>query len=168
MKNFELIPDARNLMESTRSIGYSLSAAVADLVDNSIAAEADRVEIWTPVSEDDHLMILDNGFGMSLDDLLTAMRYGSRNVDDCRRASDLGRFGLGLKMASLSSARDGTWIMSRRRPVPGRFKSSRTETLIPVPGGTDWKIWSPGLSLSGRNSTCSSGESRRRATERRC
>lgn len=105
MKNFELIPDARNLMESTRSIGYSLAAAVADLVDNCIAAEAEQVEIWTPTSENGHLMILDNGFGMTLDDLLIAMRYGSRNVEDSRRPSDLGRFGLGLKMASLSQCR---------------------------------------------------------------
>ena len=117
MKNFELIPDARNLMESTRSIGYSLAAAVADLVDNSIAAEADRVEIWTPVSENDHLMILDNGFGMSLDDLLTAMRYGSRNVEESRRASDLGRFGLGLKMASLSQCRRLT-VLSKKAGSP--------------------------------------------------
>lgn len=117
MKNYELIPDARNLMESTRSIGYSLSAAVADLVDNSIAAEADLVEIWTPVSENDHLLILDNGFGMTHDDLLTAMRYGSRNVGERRRPSDLGRFGLGLKMASLSQCRRLT-VLSKKKGMP--------------------------------------------------
>lgn len=117
MKDYELIPNARNLMESTRSIGYSLPAAVADLVDNCIAAEADRVEIWTPVSEDDHLMILDNGFGMTLDELLTAMQYGSRNVSEIRRSTDLGRFGLGLKMASLSQCRRLT-VITKKKGAP--------------------------------------------------
>lgn len=114
MKEVELIPDARNLMESTRSIGYSLPAAVADLVDNSIAAEAERVEIWTPTGTEPYLLILDDGFGMTADELQTAMRYGSRFVGDERAERDLGRFGLGLKMASLSQCRRLT-VLSKKR-----------------------------------------------------
>lgn len=114
MKEVELIPDARNLMESTRSIGYSLPAAVADLVDNSIAAEASQVEIWTPTSTEPHLLILDDGFGMTADELQTAMRYGSRFVMEERTDRDLGRFGLGLKMASLSQCRRLT-VLSKKK-----------------------------------------------------
>lgn len=117
MKEIELIPDAKNLMESTRSIGYSLPAAVADLIDNSIAAEATQVEIWTPSSTERHLLILDNGLGMNAEELRTAMKYGSRFVQDERTHRDLGRFGLGLKMASLSQCRCLT-VLSKRRGEP--------------------------------------------------
>ena len=115
MKEFELIPNAKNLMESTRSIGYSLPAAVADLVDNSIAAEAETVEIWTPTESERYLLILDDGVGMSEKKLLEAMRYGSSFVGDERSECDLGRFGLGLKMASLSQCRRLTVISKRPR-----------------------------------------------------
>lgn len=113
MEDIELVPDARNLMESTRSIGYSLPAAVADIVDNSIAAGAAAVEISTPSPTRSFLSILDDGCGMDLEDLLTAMRYGSRFVGEERGEEDLGRFGLGLKMASLSQCRSLT-VLSRK------------------------------------------------------
>ena len=62
MREHELYPDARNLMESTRSIGYSLPAAVADIVDNSIAAGAACVQIDTPTGNDRRLLILRMGY----------------------------------------------------------------------------------------------------------
>lgn len=113
MREIELIPDARNLMESTRSIGYSLSAAVADIIDNSIAAQAERVYVWTTTPSKQHLMILDDGFGMDAEELQAAMRYGSKYVGDLRSKGDLGRFGLGLKMASLSQCRRLT-VLSKK------------------------------------------------------
>ena len=36
----EVIPSARRLIQSLRDMGYDFAAAVADLVDNSIAAGA--------------------------------------------------------------------------------------------------------------------------------
>ena len=45
MTAHELIPSARRLMESLRDIGYDLPSAVADLVDNSIDADAEDVRI---------------------------------------------------------------------------------------------------------------------------
>lgn len=113
MREVELVPNARNLMESTRSIGYSLPSAVADLIDNSIAAEAGTVSVETPSDDAMRLMILDDGFGMDEFELLTAMRYGSRFVGEERAESDLGRFGLGLKVASLSQCRRLT-VLSKR------------------------------------------------------
>lgn len=114
MREHELYPDARNLMESTRSIGYSLPAAVADIVDNSIAAGAACVQIDTPTGNDRRLLILDDGVGMDKDELFVAMRYGSRFVHEQRREGDLGRFGLGLKMASLSQCRCLT-VLSKKK-----------------------------------------------------
>ena len=46
MRTIELPPYAPTLIESTRAIGYSLEAAVADIIDNSIAASAKNVDIF--------------------------------------------------------------------------------------------------------------------------
>jgi hypothetical protein len=99
----ELIPSARRMVMSLRDLGYDFSAAVADLVDNSIEAGAKRVSITIRFDgTDSWVSIVDDGAGMSLTTLTSAMRYGSEReyVDD-----DLGKFGLGLKTASLSQCR---------------------------------------------------------------
>lgn len=93
-------------MESLRDIGYSLDHAVADIIDNSISAGATEVELETLVGPSSlELVIRDNGSGMGLDELLQAMRLGSRNPKELRDSTDLGRFGLGLKTASFSQCR---------------------------------------------------------------
>ncbi len=96
----QLIPSARRLMSSLRDLGYDFAAAVADLVDNSITAGADEVRIDIEFDGDHSwVRIADNGTGMTEEQLLEAMRYGSeRDYEN----DDLGRFGLGLKTASLS------------------------------------------------------------------
>lgn len=102
MESISLPPSAAALMESTRSIGYSLEAAVADIIDNSIAANAEAVEVnFFPVNSP-YIAIADNGIGMTMEDLTSAMQYGSKNPLDRRDENDLGRYGLGLKTASLS------------------------------------------------------------------
>lgn len=95
-----LIPSARRLINSLRDLGYDFAAAVADLIDNSITAGGSEVVIDVEFDGDNSwVRISDNGTGMTNQQLLEAMRYGSERdyVDD-----DLGRFGLGLKTASLS------------------------------------------------------------------
>lgn len=101
----ECVPFAPALIESMRSLGYSFPAAIADLIDNSISAQATEIEIYSEPSNDPYLIILDNGHGMSNDEIYEAMRYGSSNPLDMRSEDDLGRFGLGLKSASLSQCR---------------------------------------------------------------
>lgn len=101
----ECVPFAPALIESMRSLGYSFPAAIADLIDNSISAHASVIEIYSEPSNDPYLIILDNGHGMSNDEIYEAMRYGSSNPLDTRNEDDLGRFGLGLKSASLSQCR---------------------------------------------------------------
>lgn len=96
-----VIPSARRLMESLRDIGYELSTAVADLVDNSVDADATRVDITVGFEgADSWIRIADDGTGMAASRLNEAMRYGSADRD--YHATDLGKFGLGLKTASLS------------------------------------------------------------------
>lgn len=105
MQIIDLPPIAPTLIESTRAIGYSLEAAVADIVDNSVAAKASKVEISFFPLHGAYISILDNGEGMDSEELTTAMQYGSQNPLEERNEYDLGRFGLGLKTASLSQCR---------------------------------------------------------------
>jgi hypothetical protein len=96
-------------MSSLRGVGYSLETAIADIVDNSIAAGAGRIEIGLSWNDRDTVVtILDDGSGMSEDRLVEAMRFGGQGPGIERALTDLGRFGLGLKTASLSQCRQLT------------------------------------------------------------
>ncbi len=97
-------PNAARLIESLRHLGYGNYEAIADLVDNSIDAEAQRISLKVQQkSGQPVLTIADNGEGMSESVLDQAMRLGSLTNRDI--SSDLGKFGMGLVTASLSLAR---------------------------------------------------------------
>ena len=98
-------PNASSLARSLRSIGYSFSDAICDIIDNSITALASSVEIYITWSETRPIVsIKDNGQGMSRHELIEAMRPGTRSPAEQRSEGDLGRFGLGLKTASFSQS----------------------------------------------------------------
>jgi hypothetical protein len=101
-------------MQSFRALGYSVEAAVADLVDNSIAAGSRCIDVTFAAVPEPHVAIVDDGEGMDEATLVEAMRFGSRDPRDARDARDLGRFGLGMKTASLSQCRRVTVISLRR------------------------------------------------------
>lgn len=106
-KDKKIDPRADMLMGSMRSMGYSFESAVADIIDNSISAKSSVVKILFPSTPMDTLAvgILDDGIGMSNETLVEAMRYGSTASEEIRDENDLGRFGLGLKSASLSQCK---------------------------------------------------------------
>lgn len=113
----EAAPHAAMLIESMRDIGYSLETALADIIDNSITAKARSIKLFADTtSAQPSLAILDDGAGMTEDELLAAMRPGSRNPLETRDEDDLGRFGLGLKTASFSQCRKLT-VTSRKDGV---------------------------------------------------
>ena len=120
MKTKSLPPYAPTLIESTRAIGYSLEAAVADIIDNSIAANAKNVDIYFFPVDGAYIAILDNGKGMTEEEIDVAMQYGSKNPTEERDKKDLGRFGLGLKTASLSQCRCLTVISKQGDNLEGR------------------------------------------------
>ncbi len=100
---------AKALMTGLRAIGYSFSSAVADILDNSVSAEATEIYVYSdPLANTPYFCILDNGYGMSAKELDNAMLPGSDRSakEDCEQ--ELGRFGLGLKSASLSQCREFT------------------------------------------------------------
>ena len=95
-----------NLLESMRSVGYDLNTAVADIIDNSIAANATKISIlYFGQGEEPYIAIVDNGNGMSEKTAFEAMQLAGNSPNKDRASNDLGRFGLGLKTASLSQAR---------------------------------------------------------------
>lgn len=120
MKTKRLPPYAPTLIESTRAIGYSLEAAVADIIDNSIAANAKNVDIYFFPVDGAYIAILDNGKGMTEEEIDVAMQYGSKNPTEERDKKDLGRFGLGLKTASLSQCRCLTVLSKQGDNLEGR------------------------------------------------
>ena len=102
------------MIEALRGLGYSTGTALADIIDNSIAARADSVDIlfnWS--GNESAVTLLDNGEGLDEHELDCAMRLGERSPLDERAAHDLGRFGLGLKTASFSQCRRLT-VASRK------------------------------------------------------
>ena len=120
LETISVIPDPVSLIESMRSVGYSVEAAVADIVDNSLSANARCVRVQYDASGNPFVAILDDGCGMAPDELTNAMRHGSTNPTDQRGVQDLGRFGLGLKTASLSQSRKLTVVSKKNGVISAR------------------------------------------------
>lgn len=99
-------PKASAMVEALRGLGYNTQTALADIIDNSIAAGATEVRLEFLWAEgQSRILCMDNGRGMSAAELDRAMRLGERNPLEERASADLGRFGLGLKTASFSQCR---------------------------------------------------------------
>lgn len=105
-----LPPFAPVLLESMRAIGYSFESALADIVDNSISAGAKNIHIRFSPYGDPYVAVIDDGVGIPEGRLIDVMRHGSSDPRMPRLPSDLGRFGLGLKTASLSQCRRLTLV----------------------------------------------------------
>lgn len=116
--NIEAIDAAPNpeyLIKSIAEQGYSLETSLADLMDNSISAEANKIEVLIDTeTEPFRLFLADNGFGMNEQQLSENMMFPSRSPEGSQSELDLGRFGLGLKTASFSQTRRFT-VLSRQR-----------------------------------------------------
>ncbi|MHA7836174.1 MAG: ATP-binding protein [bacterium] len=139
LESISLLPSARRLVTSLRDLGYSFPQAVADLIDNSIAAGATSVGIDLVFEGPDSWMrIVDDGHGMSGTEATEAMRYGAhQEYED----ESLGKFGLGLKTASLSQCRRIS-IASRRGQTRARLES-RLLDLDHVIEQDSWKVLAP-------------------------
>ncbi len=118
-KTTPAIPEAGSMIETFRAIGYNIETAIADIIDNSISAGAKNIWIsfeWQGSST--WLSVKDDGSGMNNDELVQAMRPGSKNPRDDRSIKDLGRFGLGLKTASFSQCRKLSVISKKENYKP--------------------------------------------------
>ncbi len=136
------VPAPASMIETFRAIGYSLETAIADIMDNSISAYAKNIwlnSFWR--GEDSVIMIYDDGVGMNAEELIEALRPGTKHPLDDRKQGDLGRFGLGLKTASFSQCRLLSVISKREGYAPVYYswdldyvnKSRKWELLRYIP-----------------------------------
>jgi hypothetical protein len=135
----DVTPDPAYLVKSIAEQGYTLETALADLIDNSISATADKIEILAFEKEDGKLRLIlaDNGLGMNEVDLRNNLKFPSSDLDDKREKKDLGRFGMGLKTASFSQTRKFT-VLSR---PDGELKyNARTWDVDLLANSRKWKI----------------------------
>jgi len=133
-------PNLSNFIKSLRDFGYNFQIALADIIDNSVAAESKNILIETELDPSIKLSILDDGFGMTKQELIEAMRLGSKNPDDERETKDLGRFGLGLKTASFSQCKRLTVISKKE----GRIVCRRWDLDLIVEKN-EWLLITPNL-----------------------
>jgi hypothetical protein len=115
IKSEDASPNPEYLIKSIAEQGYSLETSLADLIDNSISAKADKIEILVDTdTEPFRLFLADNGEGMTEDELKNNMQFPSNSPENSRLNSDLGRFGLGMKTASFSQTRKFT-VLSKKK-----------------------------------------------------
>lgn len=136
----EVIPAAKRTLTALRKLGYDFNSSVGDIVDNSIMAKAKVIEIdFLRKKGHFSLTITDDGKGMSPEQLKKAMRHGA----ELGYGSDsLGKFGMGLKTASLSQCRR-LQVFSNAAGTPSGL-SSCVWDLSHVENTDKWEI----LSLS--------------------
>lgn len=167
MKTLKANPGAKRLIESLRNMGYDCSTAIADLVDNSITADASEIYIDIIPKQDSRpaaIVIADNGTGMDRNELHEAMRFGAMQE---YAPDDLGKYGLGLKTASLSQCRILTVSSkakhsreSRPRRIYMRwdldhvYKTDDWDLLAPSDGELDpWEIEALNPQVASENGT---------------
>ena len=135
-RSHHLPPSAASLTASLRDLGYSLETAVADLIDNSISADATDIQIFCDMSRSAPVLIIaDNGCGMNEEEVIAAMRHGATDPRKERGPKDLGRFGLGLKTASFSQCRRLTVVSA----VKGH-RAGAEWSLARIEDDDDWFI----------------------------
>lgn len=156
MKVAEIISTSpRSDIFSYKSLGYSFKTALADIIDNSISAKAKNINIMSFIDRDSKkILIIDDGEGMNLNELIIAMSPGGKDPTLSRRKDDLGRFGLGLKSASFSQCN----LLKVVTKVKGGELLTRTWDLNYVLKHNKWqlfeeKIDSHEIDLLGSNGT---------------
>lgn len=132
----EVLPDPKRMIEGLRDTGYEFNTAIADLVDNSIAAGASKVDLNITMDFRGNLRIsiADNGIGMNKLELINAMKYGSAERP---HPSSLGKFGLGLKTASTAFCRH-LMVTSRKKPELNVIRASWNLDHVAVAG--KWEL----------------------------
>jgi hypothetical protein len=118
-KTESLPPDESKAGDIFSRLGYGIADAIADIVDNSVDAGASRVHVRfaKSVKGIHSVLIADNGSGMGDKDLREAMRFGSRST---KSGQQLGKYGIGLKSASLSQAETVTVVSRKGGTMVGR------------------------------------------------
>jgi hypothetical protein len=131
-------PNPEYLIKSIAEQGYSLESSLADLMDNSVSANANKIEVLIKMEHEPFtLFIADNGKGMNEEELRASMQFPSNSPEEKRNEFDLGRFGLGMKTASFSQTRCFT-VLSRKKGT--KIFSGRTWDVKYLKDSGKWKL----------------------------
>ena len=101
--------DPAGMMEYYKNQPYTLGQSIADIIDNSYDANATKIDVRIDFDPSDpnktYIVIMDNGDGISQDEMKNALRLGVRRN---RSDTELGVFGIGMKHSSLAQAKEVT------------------------------------------------------------
>lgn len=132
------VPNPEYLIKSIAEQGYTLETSIADIIDNSLTANATRVEVLIDTSQKPFtLFIGDDGHGMSEGQLKKNLQFPSSSIEEKRLEGDLGRFGLGLKTASFSQSRRFTVISKK---ITSKKYSARTWDVAHLKRKKKWEL----------------------------
>ena len=131
----DVIFPAALALQALRSSSYKDTAhAVAELVDNSVDAGARYVSVALLVDQNNGqphtIAVLDNGVGMSEEELKKCVQYGFSKPGQSSRMP-LGRYGVGLVAASFSQCSD-LRVMSWKNGKPAEGRVPSTQIRIPA------------------------------------
>lgn len=121
-------PNAAKLISSLRNTGYDSYSAIADIVDNSIDAEARTIKIFVEQKDKKiSIIIADDGIGMDEAILDEALKLGSKTDRD--EVSDLGKYGMGLCTASISMAKK-LEVITKKKDEKILFSSQDLDVVV--------------------------------------
>lgn len=121
----EMIPfsisPGTGMMDVLGHSGYTFNYAMADILDNCISAHAKNIKIYFDLTlNNPYLYILDDGDGMTFDELKNAAVIGYKDIGEKREEDDLGRYSTGLKSATRSFCDD---VVISSKPYDSRCNS---------------------------------------------
>lgn len=118
-------------------IGYTTSSALCDIIDNSVRASANKIDLIVKKERSDfsdqrknnisQYIIIDNGSGMDEQGIKDALTLGSSDAEYDDKS--LSKFGLGLKSASFSQGDVLDIISSKGDGVFNKFTLSLNEII---------------------------------------
>ncbi|WP_415813284.1 ATP-binding protein [Deinococcus marmoris] len=160
-REVEIAPSPAGTLAALTGAGYTVHSAVADLIDNAVSAGAREISLSLDLGGEGTLTLQDDGHGMDGDVLIQAMKIGYMH-GEARNARDLGRFGTGLKAASLFLSKSGHFTLGSARPGErGTVATLDTDRMaqtgrwligvqddVDLPVGTTVRIAAPLLALS--------------------
>lgn len=119
---------AITLTHGLKNFGYTTAEAIADLIDNSIEANAKNIEIifWEG-SANPYVAIIDDGDGMLKDELENAIKI-KKTISTSSNNIKLSKFGFGLKTASFSQCSDLTIITKKKNQTNFKKINSNLQT----------------------------------------
>ena len=127
------LPNAYKFVNSLRNNNYSFESAIADLVDNSIEAEATKIDIFLNYKHN-RVIVLDNGSGMDESTHSESMKIASETRE--YSGDDLGKYGVGMKLASLSQARK---VTVATRAIDSKETTVKSLDLDHIKLTNDWE-----------------------------